>query len=160
ERWADNKLSGRAAVSVARPGEKDPHYGVIELSATTAVDKASDLVTLSSVRITKSSFPGASQAEAERYLAALRGSVTKTEWPASAQALQANLAVAQAQSKQKTLAVKNDPPQILFRTVPSLLVLLDGEPALREAKDAPGLKRVANTPALMLLEESSATYSL
>jgi hypothetical protein len=160
ERWADNKLSGRAAVSVARPGEKDPHYGVIELSATTAVDKAADLATLSSVRITKSSFPGASQADGERYVAALRGSVTKTQWPVSAQALQANLAIAQAQSKQKTLPVKNDPPQILFRTVPSLLVLTDGEPALREAKDAPGLKRVANTPALMLLEESGATYSL
>jgi hypothetical protein len=160
ERWAENKLSGRAAVSVTRPGEKDPHYGVIELSATTAVDKAADLATLSAVRITKSSFPGASAAESERYVAALRGSVTRTQWPVSAQALQANLAVAQAQSKQKTLPVKNDPPQILFRTVPSLLVSVDGAPALREAKDAPGLKRVANTPALMLFEEPSGTYSL
>src|SRR5262249_9148180 len=26
ERWADNNLSGRAAVSVMRPGEKEPHF--------------------------------------------------------------------------------------------------------------------------------------
>jgi hypothetical protein len=62
---------------VKRPNEKEPHYGVIELTARTAVDKSSDLVTLSSIRITKSSFPGASPEEAQKYLAALRSSVTK-----------------------------------------------------------------------------------
>ena len=79
ERWADNTLSGRAAVSVKRPGEKEPHYGVIELSARTEIDKSADVATLSSVRITKSSFPGASPEEAEKYLATLRASVTKAE---------------------------------------------------------------------------------
>jgi hypothetical protein len=96
----------------------------------------------------------------QKYVAALRGAITKDRWPLSAQALQANLAVVQARSKQKTLPVKNDPPQILFRTVPSMLVLVDGEPALRAVKDAPGLQRVINTSALILLEESSKIYSL
>ncbi len=133
ERWADNNLSGRAAVSVKRPGEKEPHYGMIELSARTEIDKSADLVTLSSLRITKSNFPGASKEEAEKYLATLRAAVTKQTWPVSAQALQANLAITQARS-QKGLPVKNDPPQILFRTAPSMLVLVDGEPQLRAAK--------------------------
>jgi len=160
ERWADNSLSARAAVAVTRPGEKDPHYGVIELTARAQIDKSADLVTLSSLRVTKSSFPGASQEEAQRYLAALRGAVTKTEWPVSVQALQANLAIAQAQSRQKAVPVKNDPPQILFRTTPTLLALVDGEPTLRDVKDVAGLKRVANSATLLLLEESSATYYL
>ena len=159
ERWADNNLSGRAAVSVKRPNVKEPHYGVIELSARTEIDKSADLVTLSSVRITKSSFPGASAEEVEKYLATLRASVTKQSWPVSAQALQANLAIAQARS-QKGQPVKNDPPQILFRPAPSMLVLIDGEPALREVKDAPGLQRIINTSALIFFEKSSSTYSL
>jgi len=168
ERWVDNNLSGRAAVSVMRPGgeapgkpgvKQEPHYGVIELAARTEIDKSADLVTLSGLRLTKSSFPGASAEEAEKYLATLRAAVTRTSWPVSAQALQTNLAVAQARS-QKGLEVKNDPPQILFRTVPSMLVPIDGEPALREAKDAPGLKRVINTTALILREESSGTFYL
>src|SRR5262245_12348805 len=79
ERWADNVLSGRAAVSVARPGEKDPHYGVIELSARTAVDKNSDVATLTQVKIGKTSFPGAAQADVDKYVAALSGSVTRPE---------------------------------------------------------------------------------
>jgi hypothetical protein len=160
ESWADNNLSGRAAVAVKRPNEKEPHYGVIELTARTAVDKSADLVTLSSVRITKSSFPGASPEEAQKYLAALRSSVTKQSWPVSAQALQANLAVTQARSKQKTVEVKNDPPQIIFRNVPSMLVMIDGEPALRPAKDVPSLWRVINTSALILQDPTTKTHYL
>ena len=43
-----------------RPGEKEPHFGVIELTARAEVDKSSDLATLTQVRIPKGSFPGAS----------------------------------------------------------------------------------------------------
>jgi hypothetical protein len=160
ERWADNNLSGRAAVSVRAPGAKEPHYGVIELAARTEIDKSADLVTLSAVRITKASFPGASEQDVQKYRAALRASVTKERWPVSAQALQANLAVATARSKQKGVAVKNDPPRILFRTAPSMLVLVDGEPALRPAKGAVSLWRVINTSALILQDPSSKTFYL
>ncbi len=159
ERWADNSLSGRAAVSVQRPGEKDPHYGVIELGARTEIDKSADLVTLSNVRVTKSSFPGASAEDAQKYLAALRGAVTRTSWPVSASALQANLAVAQARV-QKGQEVKNDPPRILFRTEPTLLVMVDREPQLRPAKDAPALWRVINTTALILQDPQAKTFYL
>ena len=159
ERWAEGNLSGRAAVSVKRPGEKEPHYGMIELAARTEIDKASDVVTLSAVRITKSNFPGASPEDSEKYRATLRTSVTKQSWPVSAQALQANLAIAQARS-QKGVAVKNDPPQIIFRNAPSMLVLVDGEPALRPAKDVPSLWRVINTTALILQEPTSKTHYL
>src|SRR6202007_1061629 len=56
--------------------------------------------------------------------------------------------------------VRNEPPQILFRTSPSMLVLVDGEPALREVKDAPGLQRIINTTALIFFEQSSSPSSL
>ncbi|MFL6571618.1 MAG: carbohydrate-binding family V/XII [Burkholderiales bacterium] len=160
ERWADNILSGRAAVSVVRPGEKEPHFGVIELAARTEIDKNADLVTLSEVRITKGSFPGARPGDAEKYLATLRAALPKTGWPISERALQANLAITQAKATQKAVPVKNDPPQILFRTAPTLLVMLSGEPALRDVKEAPGLKRVINTSALILQDPSTATYYL
>jgi len=96
ETWADNNLTARAAVAVTRPGEKEPSYGVIELAARTAIDKASDVATLSALRVTKSSFPGASEEDAKRYLATLRGAVRRDTWPVSVQALQANLAITQA----------------------------------------------------------------
>src|SRR5689334_18748033 len=134
ETWADNNLAGRAAVAVKRPGEKEPSYGVIELAARTQIDKASDVATLTNLRVTKSSFPGATAEQAKAYLATLRGAVRRDSWPVSVQALQTNLAITQARSKQKGQAVKNDPPQILFRKQPSMLVLIDGQPVLRPLK--------------------------
>ena len=160
ERWAQNQLSGRAAVSVQRPGEKEPRYGVIEISARTDVDKGADLVTITSPRITKSSFPGATEQQAAQILGIIRGALTRSSWPVSAQALQANLAVTEARAAQKTQPVKNDPPQILFRTSPSLLVLVDGEPALRPAQDGGTLMRVINTTAALFQEPSSGTFYL
>jgi hypothetical protein len=160
ERWAENQLSGRAAVAVQRPGEKDPRYGVIEITARTAIDKGADLVTITSPRITRSSFPGATEQQAAQILATIRGAVTRTSWPVSAQALQANLAVTEARASQKAQPVKNDPPQILFRTSPSLLVLVDGEPALRPAQDGGTLMRVINTTAALFQEPSSGTFYL
>ena len=160
ERWSDNQLTARAAVSVVRQGEKDPRFGVVEMAARTEVDKSNDTAILSNVRITKGSFPGTSQQETDSYLATLRARLPRQGWPVSAQALQANLAIVEARSRQKGLALKNDPPQILFRSTPSLLVLVDGEPALRPAKGAPELMRVINTTALILQDPASTTYYL
>src|SRR6185436_8490075 len=123
ERWANNQLVGRAAVAVAKPGQKDPRFGVIELTARTDIDKSADTVMLSNVSLAKGSFPGTSPQESEAYLATLRAALPKQGWPVSAQALQANLAIVQARAGQKQLQVKNDPPQVVFRTTPSLLVL-------------------------------------
>ena len=160
ERWANNQLAGRSAVAVAKPGEKDPRFGVIELTARTEIDKSADMVMLSSVSIAKGSFPGTSPQESEAYLATLRAALPKQGWPVSAQALQANLAVVQARAGQKALPLKNDPPQIVFRTAPTMLVLVDGEPALRPAKDAPELMRVINSTALVLQDPASSTWYL
>ena len=100
ERWANNQLAGRAAVAVAKPGEKNPRFGVIELTARTEIDKSADMVMLSNVSIPKGSFPGTSPQECEAYLATLRAALPKQGWPVSAQALQANLAVVQARAGQ------------------------------------------------------------
>ena len=160
ESWADNRLTGRAAVAVKRPGEQEPSYGVIELAAQTQIDKASDVATLTGLRVTKSTFPGASEEDAKRYLDTLRGAVRRDSWPVSVQALQSNLGITQARSKQKAQPVKNDPPQILFRTAPSMLVLVDGEPALRPVKEAPSLERVINTAALLLHDKPGGAFYL
>ena len=160
ESWAENVLKGRAAVSVLKAGEKEPTYGVIELSARTAIDKASDIATLSDVRVTKSNFPGASEEQAKQYLAIMRGAVRRTSWPVSVAALQSNLGVTQARSKQKGQPVKNDPPRIIFRTTPTMLVMVDGDPALRDVKDAPTVKRVINSTALILQDVPGSAYYL
>ena len=156
ETWKDNRLTGRAAIAVLRPGEQEPQFGVIELEARADVDKEADVATLRAVRIVKGSFPGLPQAQADQYLAKLRAALPKDGWPVSVKSLQANLAITQARSKGKP--VKNDPPAVLFRRSPTLLVLVDGEPARREAKGLTGIERVINTQALIAYQPASSLY--
>ena len=73
--------------------------------------------------------------------------------------LEANLAMTRAAKESKTVAVKNDPPKIIFSAAPALLVLIDGQPALQQV---PGqrLMRVINTRALIVLDEETNRYYL
>ena len=44
--------------------------------------------------------------------------------------------------KKSAQGLKNDPPKVLFAQEPTVLVLLDGEPQLRDVESAPALKVV------------------
>jgi hypothetical protein len=67
ESWTDGRLAARAAVSIEKPSTPQPSYGVIWLSARTEVDKATRLVTLEDVHITKGRFPTERDAAAPRW---------------------------------------------------------------------------------------------
>ena len=156
ERWADNNLSGRAAVSVLAPGAKEPAIGVIELSARTEIDKSSDLVTLCALRITKTSFPGASAEqevrEVRRHAARRRdqGPLAGVRPGAAGQPRRGAGAL-----KQKAVPVKNEPPQILFRTAPSHAGAGRRRAGAARGEGRGSLWRVINTTALLLLQDAS-----
>ncbi len=59
DKWQDNRLEARAAVSLQPPGAPQPSYGVIWITARTGVDKERGIVTLEDIKIPKVSFPGA-----------------------------------------------------------------------------------------------------
>jgi len=59
----------------------------------------------------------------------------------------------------KTIQVKNDPPELIFASNPSLLVLIDGSPQLREVPGT-NLQRAINTRAILLFDAGKKTYYL
>src|SRR5262249_18701545 len=159
DRWQNNRLQARAAVSLQPAGVPQPSYGVIWLTARTEVDKEQGLVDLEEIAIPKVNFPSASPAAQERYLR-----VARTHLPAGVRTIpleqfEADLAAARAGVKVPAQPVKNDPPRIIMSTVPALLVRIDGTPSLRQIQGSP-LLRVINTPALILLDPSSGQYYL
>jgi len=158
ERWQDDTLEARAAVAVDKPGTDAQTLGVVWFKAHTAVDRESDSVTLDNIQVVKASFPS-DPANADAYAAALRQQAGSGLRTISLARLQASLAVAEAETTAKALSVRNDPPKIIFSETPAMLVLVDGKPQLRQITGSK-LLRVINTPALMLFDESSATYYL
>jgi hypothetical protein len=159
ERWDHVTLDARAAVAIEPQGASQPVYGVVWFSSRTEIDKEQRLVTLENVDLPRASFPSAPD-NADAWLALLKthfGGVTKT---VSLDRLEASLAALRAESVAAgAAAIRNDPPQIVFSTEPSLLVLVDGAPVLRRTT-APGLERVVNSRALLLQDDASGKFFL
>ena len=159
--WDGNRLQAKAAVSVTPKSGGDTRFGVIYVDARTDVDKPARVVVLRDVRVTKASFPQA-ESSAPMYLEAIRRQVPDKTRVVALDQLEANLAASQAATA-SAVEVKNDPPRIIVATVPTLLVPIDGEPALREVKVSLGgarLMRVVNSRALLVFDAAGNRYYL
>ena len=159
ESWQGNVLRARAAVGVETPALPKPTYGVVYYSARTEVDKAAGMVTLNDFRVTRAQFP-AQQLQTQSFIATLNQAASSRQpMTIALERLQADLAVTQAISPTRVVPVNNGPPRIIVSYTPALLVLVDGEPALR-AFSGTSFLRVINTRALLLLDQTSGTYYL
>lgn len=157
--WDGNALSAKMAVSVQAQGAASPTFGTVTLSAPAMVDKASDTVSLGAVNVSSATFPGA-QGAAAQFGAAVAAQVQSWGSALSLKAIEANLAVTNAESARgKTVPVLNSVPKIFFSENSAILVLVDGDPALRPVEGT-NLLRAINTKALLAMDQSSGAYYL
>jgi uncharacterized protein (TIGR03000 family) len=158
EKWDRNRLKARAAVSIETKASPQPTFGVIWITARAAVDKENRLVTLDDFHVPRANFPSSPE-KAEQYLDIVRKNAFLGTRTIALDRIQANLAVTEALAKTRTVAVKNEPPQIFFSTKPAILVLIDGAPVLRQVSGST-LLRVLNTRTLILFDQQTGKYYL
>ncbi|MFL5813908.1 MAG: autotransporter [Bdellovibrionia bacterium] len=156
EEWSGDDLKERAAVSVQTSSSAKPIYGLIWISAKTSVDPKTHRVSFDQVHVTKAQFPSAPELSASS-LKTLRQNESGLLKPVALESLQSNLAIARAESEVDQPKLRNGPPKIVFKKTPTLLVLIDGAPALRDS-GASGVMRVINTRALILYDSSKSRY--
>ena len=154
-----NVLTGRAAASYLKTGGKAPVFGVYWFTAQLAVDRDNRNAELSDVQVTQARFPQATPDQEQEAIALLQKQLPQwTSQPISMDRLIASLETAQAELKWEE-GLNNAPPKIIISDQPSVLVIFDGQPALR---DIPGtkLQKVINTPFPIIYDPASATYYL
>lgn len=158
DRWKENHIEARSAVTVTREGAATPIFGIVSISANTDVDNESRIVTLEDLKVTSVSFPSAASQQ-PALLNAIRDSLP--EWPhtISLDRLLADLAITQAETAAESVPLKNTPPKIIFSSTPSVLILIDGEPVYRSVEGT-RYSRVINTPALLLFDSSAGRFYL
>jgi hypothetical protein len=154
--WDGYNFAAHAAVSVLPAGLKEPTFGVIDITATTLVDKVARTVELHDIRIEKALFPSAPN-HAQAYRNSLQAILSGGPSTMSLDRLQAALAITGAETQARAVPVRNEPPQFVFAQSPTILVSVDGEPVWRPVKGT-SLERVINTRALMLLDDKSGKY--
>src|SRR5262252_5693657 len=156
DRWQGNLVELYCAVELKQGTDSSPKYGVVSLQARTEVDKINRLVTLDNMKVTSVKFPSAAEKEAELQ-ALLEKKLPGATKTISLDRLESAL---EADSESmKGVEVKNDPPKVIISTKPSVLVLIDGPPQLREVPDS-RLQRVINTRSIILFENDKKLYYL
>ena len=156
ESWDANRIYLYSAVELKTGKDGAAKYGVVWFNARTEVDKINRLVTLDQMQLTKVTFPAATEKEAA-LTALLQKKLPGATRTISLDRLQAALTAAGEEIK--GVEVKNDPPKVIVTSKPSLLVLIDGKPQLREIQDTK-LQRVINTRAVLLFDNDKKTYYL
>jgi hypothetical protein len=152
-------LSFRMAVSATPQGAAAPGFGTVKLTAITTSNPDGTTVALNEVAVVKATFPSFPD-QAMTFAQAVAAQAQSWGQSVSLQAIQANLAVTEAESKKpKAVAVQNPVPKIILSQSPAVLVLVDGQPALRPVAGS-SLLRVINTQALIALDQSSGTFYL
>jgi hypothetical protein len=155
--WKHNELSARAVVAVQAKGAKASTFGVAWMTGETFVDKGTRLVDIWNPQFTKVNFPSAA-GDNEKNLALVRAAIVPTKPVSIAlDCLEADLSITGEKHEQTSHPVKNDPPQIVFSTVPALLILVDGDPAWRDVQGT-SFQRVLNTRPLILKDAEGRLY--
>jgi len=160
EAWEGDELRAYAAVSLQNKDGKKSKYGVVWFTARTEVDKVNRQVTLDAFHITKVQLPTMAE-KASEYQALLQAKLPSATKVISLDRIEAALAtvVAEQNSQDTGLPVKNDPPRIIFVTKPATLIVIDGPP---QYKDVGGTQytRVLNTRSIIVLDTKKNTYYL
>ena len=158
DRWENNRLEGRSAVSVRNDASGQQNFGVVYFSARTELDPGSRTVTVRDAVVSKADFPAVTTG-VEDYLSVLRPQLAAQSWRVAQERLQSDMEIDRLARQSAKQPLKNDPPQILFSEHPAVLVPIDGNPVLQPVADT-GLLRVMNTRALMLQDKAASSYYL
>ncbi|GFE58788.1 hypothetical protein [Geobacter sp. AOG1] len=153
-----NLLKGRAAISVIPKGEKEPVFGAVWLESKVAIDRDQRTVQVLSTNVPRVRFADATPDQQAYFSRFLENELNAAHLSMNYDQLLASLSVAQKERREAE-ELNMTPPKIIFETVPAILVLIDGEPRLRDVEGTK-LKRIVNTPFFIVLDTSTGTYWL
>ncbi len=158
ESFKDNILEGRMAVSI-KPKDKDMLFCAAWFKAKMDTDLDTRTVTLDRLEITKIHFPDLEDDEKIDQLSKLLTDEAKTwDIEMSLDRLIASLDDVNNLNGQSE-KLNNTPPDIFFRTTPTTLITIDGDPIVKEIENSE-LEYVVNTAFFIVREKGESTYYL
>src|SRR5436190_10672587 len=153
--WKDfQEVSWRMAVSLTPKNGKEV-VGVVEMKGNTEVDNVNKVVAITNPEITSTYFPSLDPGAKDKMELLFKSFVP----PTISISLHRLIASVPMQQAPAGVQLNNDPPKIFVGYRPSILLSVDGEPALSEVPNT-NLKFVVNTQWPLFFDEVSSTYYL
>jgi hypothetical protein len=150
-------LAARAAVSVTPP-KKDPVFGAVWFDARTTVNRDARTVVLDSTKVTEMKFPGATPGQETWLRGVIEAEVHNWGRYISYDVLVAQLALVE-QEQSASGRLNNQPPDIVYATRPTVLIVIDGDPILKDVEGT-SIKSVVNTPYFIVQDKSAMIWYL
>ncbi|MGL6266992.1 MAG: hypothetical protein ACRC2O_03675, partial [Chitinophagaceae bacterium] len=153
-------LTGISAFSVTPKGKTDPIFGALFFEGKIDVDRDNRLYTLVSLKVLNIKFSADEHdvnLDSVKY--AIQNDVVNWELTGSMDELITTLEVSTNFSDKGSELFNNNPPKIIFTTKPSVLIIIDGEPVIRDI-DSTNLKRVINSAFIIFQDKSNRRYYL
>jgi hypothetical protein len=154
--WDGYRFEAHAAVSVLPPGITEPVFGVIQVTASTLVDRRSRTVQFKDLKVEKTTFPS-DPYSGTRYQPGFQSLLASRVSNIPLDRLETALAIEKAEKRSRTVPVQNEPPQFVFSPKAAVLVAIDGDPVWRPVENS-NLTRVLNTRALILKDPAGRIY--
>lgn len=152
-----NKISGRSAFSVKQTSSAEPVFGTFWFVAIVETNLDNRMAILKSISVKDIRLAGVDDAEKINKLKSiLESEIPKIKLDVTIDEILANI---EEEQRIKDENFKNDPPEIIYTTKTSTLVLIDGEPKL-EKDDKLNMKRVINTAFLIIQYPEDNKYYL
>jgi hypothetical protein len=158
ESFVDDKLEARAAISMKTPDQPGPVFGAMWFECRVSTDRDERTVILEEVDVTAAKFPDAKEENVDKLINYLEEEIPKWDLVISLDRLLADLDM----DETGMIAgdqLNNEPPEIIFKTTPTVLVMVDGDP-IWEDMEKSGYKYVLNTPFFIVKEEDKEAYYL
>jgi len=152
-----NKLVGRSAFSARAMAGDELTFGVFWFTATMATDRDTRIASLESIQVKEIKLPGIDDTtRISKLRTFLNSEIPKHDITAS---LDDIITTIEQEQKLSEAVLKNDVPVIHYKDQPTTLVLMDGEPSLKDDSELK-MKRVINTAFLIVQNPDDKKYYL
>ena len=153
ESLSANALESRAAVSVSNEEYTTPVFGAMWFDCEISTDRDDRTVELLNIKVSAAKFPDMEEEKILVLSQFLEEEVPKWEMELSLDQLLADLEMEEAHVE---LAenLNNSPPEIIYKTSPTNLIMVDGDPRFEEIEKT-HYERVVNTPYFIVRDTKS-----
>jgi hypothetical protein len=151
-----NSLESRAAISITNEEYTTPVFGAMWFDCQIATDLDDRTVELINIKVTAARFPDIEDESIQKLSALLEEEIPKWEMELSLDQLLADLETKQVKTELSE-DLNNAPPEIIFTTSPTMLMLVDGDPHFEEIEKS-NYERVINTPYFIVKDTKKGHY--
>jgi hypothetical protein len=151
-----NILKGRSAFSITKK-DKKPVFGTFWFTARLSTDMEERTALLENINIDKVVFPEVSDtSKINKFSRFLKKEIESWDLLMSIDRILAGIE-SEKNLKELSVNLNNNPPDIYFRTTPTALIIIDGEPVLKNV-EGQKFQYVVNTPFFIVKDEKNNYY--